>query len=333
MKLRRFAAVASAGLLVAGLSACAQAAGGGKAADENWPRKGKPIEIIIAFDPGGPADSAARLVAPELEKKLGTSIQVVNKTGAGGQVGYTATARAKPDGYTFGGTGSPSVVVAPLDPARGAKFKRTDFRPLANQVIDPQVVAVRPDSPIKTPKDFVEAGKKDPGKIRVTTTGLQTGEHFAVADLERKTGAKYGLVHFSDGSAQAMTAFLGKHVDVYVGSASDLISQAEEGDLRPIGIMDTKRSPFFPDVPTFKEQGFDVNHTTIRGYSAPAGVPDAIAQKLEKALSEVLQDPKIVAMIKELGLEPRYMSGKDYEAYWAEQEKNYTSLLPITKEK
>lgn len=334
MKRRSLPALAMAGLLATGLSSCAKAVGGGSDdAAADWPRKGKPITIIVAFSPGGPADSAARLIAPALEKKLGTTVEVENKSGAGGQVGYTALANAKPDGYTFGATGSPSVVVTPLDPSRGAKFKRTSFRPLANQVIDPQVIAVRPDSPIKSIKDFVDEGKKHPGKLRVTTTGVQTGEHFAIVDLQKKTGAKYGIVHFSEGSAQAMTAFLGKHVDVYLGSASDLISQAKQGDLVPIGVMDTKRSPFLPKVPTFAEQGIDITHTTIRGYSAPAGVPDAIAQKLEKALAEVLQDPQIIKRIKALGIEPRFMSGKDYAAYWANQEKTYKGLIPLTKEK
>lgn len=331
---RTLPVLAAVGLLATGLTACANTVGGGSGgAAADFPRKGKPIKIIVAFDAGGPADSAARQVAPVLEKKLGTTVEVENKTGAGGQVGYTALANAKPDGYTIGGTGSPSVVVAPLDPSRGANFKRSSFRPLANQVIDPQVVAVRPGSPITSIKDFIDEGKKHPGKLRVTTTGVQTGEHFALADLQQKTGAKYGIVHFSEGSAQAMTAFLGKHVDVYVGSVSDLISQAKAGDLVPIGVMDAKRSPFLPKVPTFKEAGIDITHTTIRGYSAPAGVPDAIAQKLEKALGEVLQDPAVVKKIKALGIEPRYMSGQAYGTYWANQETTYKKLIPLTKEK
>ena len=331
---RTLPVLAAVGMLATGLTTCANAVGGGSGgAAADFPRKGKPITIIVAFDAGGPADSAARQIAPVLEKKLGTTVEMENKTGAGGQVGYTAIANAKPDGYTIGGTGSPSVVVPPLDPSRGANFKRSSFRPLANQVIDPQVIAVRPDSPIKSIKDFVDAGKKHPGKLRVTTTGVQTGEHFALADLQRRTGAEYGIVHFSEGSAQAMTAFLGKHVDVYVGSVSDLISQAKAGDLVPIGVMDTERSPFLPKVPTFKEAGIDITHTTIRGYSAPAGVPDAIAQKLEKALGEVLQDPAVVKKIKALGIEPRYMSGKAYGSYWANQETTYKKLIPLTKEK
>ena len=96
------------------LAACGQAAQGGTVNADNWPRKGKPVELIVSFAPGGAVDTAARLVAPILEKELGTNVEVVNKPGAGGQIGYTALTSSKPDGYTIGATGSPSVVVSPL---------------------------------------------------------------------------------------------------------------------------------------------------------------------------------------------------------------------------
>ena len=94
-------------------------------------------------------DTAARLVQPILEKELGTNVEVINKPGAGGQIGYTALTSAKPDGYTIGATGSPSVVVSPLDPARGAKYTRASFQPLGRQVIDPAVIAVQPGQPLQ----------------------------------------------------------------------------------------------------------------------------------------------------------------------------------------
>ncbi|MGW7682290.1 Bug family tripartite tricarboxylate transporter substrate binding protein [Kribbella sp. NPDC054772] len=160
-----------------------------------WPRKGKPVQLIVAFAPGGAVDTAARLVVPVLEKELGITVEVVNKPGAGGQVGYTFLTSAKPDGYTIGATGSPSVVVSPLDPARGAKYDRQSFQPLGMQVIDPAVIGVAPDSPYSSVKDLVDAAKAKPGTITVSTTGLQTGEHFAAADMEQKSGAKFALVH------------------------------------------------------------------------------------------------------------------------------------------
>ena len=135
MKPRSVFVLAATASLVVGLSACSSAANGAKGAKgaAEWPQKGKSIELIVAYAPGGSVDTAARVVAPALEKELGVSVQVVNKPGAGGQIGYTAIANAKPDGYTVGAVSAPSVVVTPLDKSRGAKWTRESFLPPGQQ--------------------------------------------------------------------------------------------------------------------------------------------------------------------------------------------------------
>jgi tripartite-type tricarboxylate transporter receptor subunit TctC len=309
------------------LAACGQNAQSSTSAD-NWPRKGKPIELVVAFAPGGAVDSAARLVAPVLEQELGTNVEVINKPGAGGQIGYTALTSAKPDGYTIGATGSPSVVVSPLDPSRGAKYTRDSFQPLGMQVIDPALVGVAPDSPYNTLDDLIAAAKKTPGKITVSTTGKQTGEHFAAADIEKKTGAKFALVHFSEGSSQATAAFLGGHVQVYIGNVSDVTDMVKQNKIKVLGVMGEERSEFLPDAPTFKEQGVDVVAATARGYSAPAGLPDGVETKIEAALQKAIQDPTVTAKMKSFGLQTNYLSGADYKKFWGEQEATVKAVLP-----
>jgi tripartite-type tricarboxylate transporter receptor subunit TctC len=333
MRRRAFLTIAVSFGLATSLAACGQNAQGEAASAKNWPRKGKPVELIVAFAPGGAVDTAARLVAPILEKELGTNVEVVNKPGAGGQIGYTALTSAKPDGYTIGATGSPSVVVSPLDPSRGAKYKRSSFQPLAMQVIDPAIIGVAPDSPMNSVKDLVDAAKAAPGKITVSTTGLQTGEHFAAADLEQKTGTKFALVHFSEGSAQALAAFLGGHVQVYVGSASDVTDLVKQKKIKMLGVMADQRSQFLPDVPTFKEQGVDILSATARGYSAPAGLPDAVEAKLEAALKKAIEDPAVVQKMKDLGLQTNYLDAKAYEQFWGEQEATVKAVLPLVTKK
>jgi tripartite-type tricarboxylate transporter receptor subunit TctC len=328
--------IAAALSLTAVLSACGegqagQSSSGGNAG--NWPRKGKPVELIVAFAPGGAVDTAARLVAPVLEKELGTNVEVVNKPGAGGQIGYTALTGAKPDGYTIGATGSPSVVVSPLDPARGAKYTRASFQPLGMQVIDPALVGVAPDSPYNTLQDLIDAAKKAPGKITVSTTGIQTGEHFAVADIQQKTGTKFALVHFSEGASQATAAFLGGHVQVYVGNVSDVSDLVKQKKIKVLGVMSDKRSEFLPDAPTFKEQGVDVLAATARGYSAPAGLPQAVETKLEAALKKAIEDPSVTGKMKDLGLQTNYLSAADYKAFWGNQETTVKAVLPLVAKK
>lgn len=324
---------AALGLTVV-LAACgqnAQTGGASKASD--WPRKGKPVEIVVAFAPGGAVDTAARLVAPVLEKELGTNVEVINKPGAGGQIGYTALTSASPDGYTIGATGSPSVVVSPLDPSRGAKYKRDSFQPLGMQVIDPALVGVAPDSPYKTLQDLIDAAKATPSKVTVSTTGLQTGEHFAAADIENKTGAKFALVHFSEGSSQATAAFLGGHVQVYIGNVSDVTDLVKQNKIRVLGVMGAERSEFLPDAPTFKEQGIDVVAATARGYSAPAGLPAEVGTKLEGALQKAIKDPAVVAKMKDLGLQTNYLGAAEYKTFWGEQEATVKSVLPQVMKK
>ena len=313
------------------LSACGRSTSGSDAAADQWPEK--PIELVVAFAPGGAVDTAARLIAPKVEEQLGTNVEVVNRPGAGGQIGYTELASAAPDGYTIGATGSPSVVVSPLDPARGATYTRESFQPLGMQVVDPAVIGVAPDSPYKTLADLINAAKTNPGTISATTTGIQTGEHFAVAQIQEVTGAELAPVHFSEGQSQAVAAFLGNHVPVYVGSASDVTDLVKQNKMRVLGVMDTERSTFLPDVPTFQESGFDVVSVTARGYSAPAGLPDAVATELQEAIKAAIENPEVQSRMDELGLETRYLSAQDYAALWADQETTVKELLPFVQQK
>ena len=328
----RIAAALAAASLIA-LTGCGANAGAATTAANDFPKKGKSVEIVVAFAPGGAVDTAARLVQPILEKELGTNVEVVNKPGAGGQIGYTQLTSAKADGYTIGATGSPSVVVSPLDPARGAKYTRDSFQPLGRQVIDPAVIAVQPDSPYQTLKELLDAAKANPKSMTASTTGLQTGEHFAMAQIQETTGAEFAPVHFSEGASQATTAFLGKHVDILVANVSDVNDLTKQGKARVLGVMTSERSPSLPDVPTFKESGYEVEAGTVRGYSAPAGLPDAVAKKLEAALQKAIEDPSVVQKMNDLGLQTSYLSGEAYKQFWAGQEEDFKKVLPLVQKK
>jgi tripartite-type tricarboxylate transporter receptor subunit TctC len=327
------AAVAAASLLaLTGCGANAGASNSGAAAGD-FPKKGKSIDLIVAFSSGGAVDTAARLIQPVLEKELGTNVEVINKPGAGGQIGYTALTSAKPDGYTIGATGSPSVVVSPLDPARGAKYTRDSFQPLGRQVIDPTVIAVQPDSPYQTLKELLDAVKAKPKSLTASTTGIQTGEHFALAQIQESTGSEFAPVHFSEGASQATTAFLGKHVDVLVANVSDVNDLSKQGKARVLGVMSGDRAPSLPEIPTFTESGYDLTAGTARGYSAPAGLPADVAMKLEAAIEKAIEDPAVVQKMKDLGLQTSYLNGTDYQKFWAGQEDDFKKVLPLVQKK
>lgn len=333
MSRKRIAAAVAVASLIALTGCGANAGSSNTAAAGDFPKKGKSIELVVAFASGGAVDTAARLIQPVLEKELGTNVEVVNKPGAGGQIGYTQLTSAKPDGYTIGATGSPSVVVSPLDPSRGAKYTRESFQPLGRQVIDPAVIAVQPDSPYQTLKDLLDAAKANPKSMTASTTGLQTGEHFALAQIQEAAGSEFAPVHFSEGASQATTAFLGKHVDVLVANVSDVNDLTKQGKARVLAVMSEERAPSLPDVPTFKESGYDLIAGTARGYSAPAGLPDAVADKLEAALQKAIEDPSVVKKMEDLGLQTSYLNGDDYKEFWASQEEDFKKVLPLVQKK
>lgn len=298
----------------------------------DFPAKGKTITVLVHWAAGGSSDVGARILAAGLEKELGTNIEVVNKPGAGGQIGYTALAQAKPDGYTIGSTNYPSAVITYLDPERKATYNRKSFQLLALHVVDPGIIAVRKDSPYKTLKDVIDAAKANPKKVTITTTGIQSDEHFALLQLQKISGAQFAFVHFSEGIAPALTAVLGGKVDVFCGNVGDLLAQYKSGEMRILGVMDKEKSPFYPDVKTFAEQGYNLSSSSSRGFAAPAGTPKEIVDILSGAMKKVIASDEHKQKMSEMGLTLRYMDPVQYDAYWTEYETMIKELLPLSKE-
>lgn len=298
---------------------------------QTYPVKGKPITLLVGFGAGGSSDAGARILAAGMEKVLDTKIEVVNKPGASGQIAYTTLAKAKPDGYTFGVINLPGFMVSYLDPDRKAVYSRDSFQPLALQVVDPAVIAVRADSPYKTLKDVLDDAKARPKKVTITTTGLQTGDHFSVLQTQKVANAQFAIVHF-DGASTAMTALLGKKVDVYCGNVVDIMSQFKSGDIRVLGIMDKEESPFLPGVKTFTAQGYPVLAGAWRGYMMPAGTPKTIVQTLSNAIKQSLESPEVKAGMEKLGVQVRYMDPEGYASALSEYASFVADLIPLSKQ-
>ena len=215
----------------------------------------RPVSLIVAYPAGGSTDVGARIRPVVAEKKLGQPILVVNKSGAGGQMGWTEIARQKPDGYGIGYINLPTFVLVILDPERKAGFKLDSFVPIINHVLDPGVIWVKADSPTELLKDLIEDVKKRPGEVRVSTTGIMSDDHLAILMLEQAANVKFRLVHL-DGSAVQMTATLGGQVDVSFDNVGAVTPRVMSGQVRCLAVMDKERSKFVPDVPTMVDLGF-----------------------------------------------------------------------------
>lgn len=319
------------GTMVAAIAALCLLFAAANLSAQVFPAKGKAITMLVGFSAGGSSDAGARILAGGMEKILGTKVEVLNKPGASGQIAYTMISQAKPDGYTFGLASLPGVMVSIMDPDRKAAYKKDDFQPLALQVVDAGVLAVRADSPYKTLKDLVDDAKARPKKITISTTGLQTGDHFAVLQLQQLTGAQFATVHF-DGASTAMTALLGKKIDAYSGNVGDVLSQLKSGEIRVLGVMDKEESPFLPGVKTFAAQGIPLLGGSWRGYLAPAGIPLSVASVISDAMKKALELEDVKASMVKLGLHIRYMDVAGYTSIWEEYATFVKELIPLSKQ-
>jgi tripartite-type tricarboxylate transporter receptor subunit TctC len=279
----------------------------------------KPVQMMVAYPAGGSTDIAARIVASIAEKDLGQSIVVVNKGGAGGQVGWTEMSRAKPDGYYIGFINLPALNTVILDPDRKASFKEDAFVPVINQVLDPGIIWVKGDSPYKNLKDLIEAAKKNPQKISAATTGILSDDHLAILMMEEAApGAMFRIVHF-EGGAPVMTAVMGGHIDCAFDNVGSVFRRIKTGELRALAVMDDRRSPFIPDVPTMKELGYpSVISSSTRGIAVPKGTPQPVIKRLEQSLKKAMDDPEHLKKMEEAGLQLRVMVGEEYAKYYRE---------------
>ena len=299
---------------------------GAARAQQDFPTK--PIQLMVAFPAGGSTDIAARIVASIAEKALGQPIVIVNRGGAGGQIGWTELVRQKPDGYYIGFINLPATNTVILDPERRATFTEKDFTPIINQVLDPGVIWVRADSPYKTVQDLIDAAKKSPGTIRAATTGILSDDHLAILMTEEAApGAKFRLVHLEGGAAQFKEIMAG-NIDVAFDNVGSIVKRVQSGEVRALTVMDDARSKFLPDVPTMKELGFPtVISSSTRGVAGPKEMPPPLVAKLRDILKKAMEDPEHVKKLEEQGLAIKIMIGDEYETYFAEthaKAKKYT---------
>jgi tripartite-type tricarboxylate transporter receptor subunit TctC len=276
----------------------------------------KPVTLLVAYAAGGETDIGARILAAIAEKDLGKPIIVINKGGAGGQVGWTELARQKPDGYTVGFVNLPGFNSIILDPERKATFGLDDFVPIINQVVDPVCFYVKSESPYRTFKDLITDANEKPGKITVTTTGILSNEHLAILMLQEAAGVKFRIVHF-DGSAHINTALLGGQVEVGVDNVGGAwTSRVKAGQVRPLIVLDKERSKFYPNIPTSVEEGYPgVLMSSGRGIVGPKGIPEPILKKLQAVFKKAMETPEHLEKMDKAALAVKIMVGEEYGRY------------------
>jgi len=261
----------------------------------------EPIKLIVPFAPGGSVDTVARILGQELTKELGQSIVVENRAGAGGNIGFEAVAQAKPDGYTLLMASSPLAVNVSLYKSLGYDPVKS-FAPVSLVALQPNVLIVNPELPVKTVAELIEYGKANPGKLNFGSSGLGASQHLSGELFKRRTGID--MVHVAyRGGGPAMTDLVAGRIQLMFETIPSSIPYITSGQLRPLAVTVEKRSPQLPDVPTMAEAG--VTDFVSRGWlgmAAPAGTPQPIIDKLNAAVVKALAEPAIAKRLTELGL-------------------------------
>ncbi|MBL8377236.1 MAG: tripartite tricarboxylate transporter substrate binding protein [Burkholderiales bacterium] len=296
--------------LLAIAAACLAAAGPARAA---WPSD-QPINLIIAYAPGGGTDIVARNLVPYIERYLGdgAKINVVNRPGAGGAIGFAALAQANPDGYTIGFINTPPIITTPIE--RQVAWTLASYDYLGNIVDDPGTFCVHNDSPWKTLADLQAHARANPKSVTVGTTGVGSDDHLAMLLFERAAGVSMTHVPFK-GSADTRTAIIGKHIGVAAINVGEALQYQKGGSpIRCLGQMTARRMSMAPDWPTFREQGFNFEMASLRGMAAPRGLAPAIRERLVRAIERAAADPAFRDAAEKAFAPVRYLGPAAYEA-------------------
>lgn len=301
------------------------------AAAVSFPEKGRSVSILIPYAPGGGTDVSARLLAGPLEKELGIPVQIINKPGASTQVALTEMKNARPDGYTIGSFTLPTSIFTYVDRERGAVYSRKDFQPIMVYFSESNTVVVKPDSPFKTLKELVEAARTKPGQIKVGTTSLMGTGHVTWLRLEQVTGAKFRKVHYN-GGAPALQAAMGGEVDAAAPGSGSALPQYKARLIRVLGLPDDRRNEFMPDVPTFKESGYNVNVPVAHGFIVPIATPKEIVQTLLEKIKKAMQNPAVQTKMKEQAMSQPFLGPEEFSKLWASLEQEVGPVLELAKQ-
>ena len=300
---------------------------GGVAFAQDYPDR--PISVMVSYGAGGATDFQARIVTMVAgnEEYLGQPIVILNRPGAGGRVGWNHFAsKAKSDGYELAAYNVPHFIAQSIK--FDTKYNIDNLEPIANWGADPAVFVVGKDSPFDTMADVVEFAKSNPGKITVSGAGLFVGHHIAFLQIQKETGVEMTYVPSKGGGAAALKSVIGGQVMAGINNLSDAFRSRD--NLKILGVADNQRDEeFLPDVPTFKEQGFEVDDSSVnyRGIMVRKGTSQEIIDKLATQVPKMFENDRVRKQMAKAGSPLRVLNRDQVKAMWEERQEFLTELL------
>jgi tripartite-type tricarboxylate transporter receptor subunit TctC len=284
---------------------------------QDWPAR--TIRIIVGFGPGGGTDIVGRILAQAMAERLGQPVVVENRPGAGGTVGADAVARADKDGYTLGILTNGHIIAGVLN--RSLRYDTlTAFDPVGQIASASLILVTRRDFPANSVKELVDAAKANPGKITFASVGFGGTQHFVGELFKQISGADILHVPYRT-SPEAISAVLGRQVDLLFDTISAVLGQVQSGDLKALAVTGKDRFPAVPDVPPAVESGvlpgYDVH--TWYGMIAPAGLPAPVLAKLNATLNDILKDDAVRERLIKAGVIPRSSSPAEFGKHMADE--------------
>ena len=281
------------------------------------PYPSKPITLIVPFPPGGVADIVGRPFADALSRELKSPVVIENKPGAGGGIGMSTVAKAKPDGYTLLLALSSISILPAADKVigRAPLYQLDQLTPIARLTADPTVLAVRADSPWTTLEEFIDDARKRPGAINYGSSGNYGTMHMPMEMFAQSAGIKLTHVPFT-GAGPAVVALLGGTVDAISSGPSTVIQHVKAGKLRVLASWGDKRLGSFPDVPTLTESGYPVVFFQWAALFAPAGTPESALAKLRDAARATASDSRFVSALATVETPVQYLDAPELAKFW-----------------
>ena len=298
----------------------------GSALAQDYPSK--PITMVLPFPPGGVAEIVGRPLASIMEKSLKQPIVLINRPGAGGAVGMGSVAKGPADGYTIL-MGLSSISIFPVSDRINGKeppYELKDFAPIALVTADPTVLVVRADGPYKTVKDFVDAAKANPGKINYSSSGVYGTLHVAMEIFANAAGIKLFHIPYQ-GGGPAVTALLSGQVEASPQGPAAAIGQIRAGKMRALASWGTERLKLLPDIPTFKELGYDAEFYIWTGIFVPAATPAPIIARLREAVRNAATSEDFKATMEKVSTPVAYLDAPEFQKYWDKDAARLKSAL------